>query len=207
MILRHAQAGWICAAERQASRPLGLDAEHLPPGLVHVDGAKVRRAHADHVGGRFEHRGEPSPFGFGPLAGRNVAQDQLDAVDTADRDPGGEGFDLDQGAVEAARDRLDSLDLAALEQASGVRLELAAQRWQGEPQRGLAKQRRPIGSAEEIDRARVGEGDPAALDDDDAVGRSLDQPAVAFLAVAQRLLGLPARGDVAGRTPIAAEPA
>jgi hypothetical protein len=53
----------------QHERPLGLDAEHAPAGLVEIDGTKIRRAHGDHVGGRFEHRCEPRPFGLGALAG------------------------------------------------------------------------------------------------------------------------------------------
>jgi hypothetical protein len=86
-------------------------------------------------------------------------------------------------------------------------LELGAQRWQGEPQGGLAKQRRPIWSTEQRDGARIGKRDATALEDDDPIGRSLDQFAVAFLAFEQRPLGLPARGDVAGRTPVTEEPA
>jgi hypothetical protein len=70
----------------------------------------------------------------------------------------------------------------------------------------LAKQRRLVGSTEKVNGARIGEGDATALYDDDPVGRSLDQPAVAFLAFPQRLLGLTARGDVARRTPVAAKP-
>jgi hypothetical protein len=125
----------------------------------------------------------------------------------ADRHQCGKGFDLDQSAIQAAHDRLDRLDRAALEQASGARLELGAQGRQGEAQRGLAEQRHPVGSAEKLDGARIGEGDATALYDDDAVGRSLDQPPVALLAFPKCLLGLPARRDVARGPPITAEPA